>query len=303
MNQPRRDQHSDQRIELSQVRQDFHDRSSATGFMTAVADATFELTSNPAQVVSLVGQSGSGKSTIARNILGLQKPTSGTITFNGSDIFSMSRAEHDEYRRNVQPVFQDPYAIFNPIYRVDRVLWKAVKKFRLADTREAGEQLIDRSLRAVRLDPKQVLGRYPHQLSGGQRQRVMLARVHMLKPAFIIADEPVSMLDAQVRRLFLDILLDFQQEYQMTTLFITHDLSTVYYLGGQVMVITKGEIVERGPVSTVMHEPSHPYTQLLLDSVPRPDPDQRWTDRIEVDESGDRTEVDEPEEMKGIVPS
>jgi peptide/nickel transport system ATP-binding protein len=112
----------------------------------------------------------------------------------------------------------------------------------------------------------------------------MLARVHMLRPSFIIADEPVSMLDAQVRKHFLDILLDFQREHGMTTLFITHDLSTVYYLGGEVMVITKGQIVERGSVATVMHEPSHPYTKLLLDSIPQPDPDKRWTTRIQVDE-------------------
>jgi peptide/nickel transport system ATP-binding protein len=164
------------------------------------------------------------------------------------------------------------------------VLWKALKKFKLASTRAAGLELIEESLRAVRLEPENVLGRYPHQLSGGQRQRIMLARVHMLRPSFIIADEPVSMLDAQVRRHFLDILLDFQREHGMTTLFITHDLSTVYYLGGEVMVITKGQIVERGPVSTVMHEPSHPYTKLLLDSIPQPDPDQRWTTRIAVDE-------------------
>ncbi|SDT27640.1 ABC transporter ATP-binding protein [Microlunatus soli] len=273
---------TEQRIELEHVEQRFHARGTADGFMTAVDDASFSLTSDPPRVVSLVGQSGSGKSTIARNILGLQKPTGGRITFNGRDIFSLSRTERDEYRRNVQPVFQDPYAIFNPIYRVDRVLWKAAKAFGLAKTRAAADELFEESLSAVRLDPGRVLGRYPHQLSGGQRQRVMLARVHMLRPAFIIADEPVSMLDAQVRKLFLDILLDFKQQYQMTTLFITHDLSTVYYLGGDVMVITKGEIVERGPVATVMHEPSHPYTQLLLDSVPRPDPDQRWTDRITV---------------------
>jgi len=167
---------------------------------------------------------------------------------------------------------------------VDRVLWKAVKKFKLASTREAGLKLIEESLQAVRLEPENVLGRYPHQLSGGQRQRIMLARVHMLRPSFIIADEPVSMLDAQVRRHFLDILLDFQREHGMTTLFITHDLSTVYYLGGEVMVITKGQIVERGPVSEVMHEPSHAYTKLLLDSIPQPDPDKRWTSRIAVDE-------------------
>ncbi|TDO48675.1 peptide/nickel transport system ATP-binding protein [Kribbella sp. VKM Ac-2527] len=272
-------------IELRGVEQRFHARGTPGGYLTAVDDASFTLAADPAQVVSLVGQSGSGKSTIARHVLGLQKPSAGSVLYGGKDIFKLSRAEYDDYRRNVQPVFQDPYAIFNPFYRVDRVLWKAVKKFGLASSRAAGLELIEESLRAVKLEPERVLGRYPHQLSGGQRQRVMLARVHMLRPAFIIADEPVSMLDAQVRKLFLNILLDFQRDHGMTTLFITHDLSTVYYLGGSVMVITKGVIVERGPVDTVMHEPSHPYTRLLLDSIPQPDPDQRWTDRIDVDEA------------------
>ena len=271
-------------LELRGVQQRFHARGVAEGYVTAVDDVSFTLAASPPQIVSLVGQSGSGKSTIARNVLGLQKPTAGSVLYGGKDIFKLSRAEYDEYRRDVQPVFQDPYAIFNPFYRVDRVLWKAVKKFKLASTREAGLKLIEESLQAVRLEPENVLGRYPHQLSGGQRQRIMLARVHMLRPSFIIADEPVSMLDAQVRKHFLDILLDFQREHGMTTLFITHDLSTVYYLGGEVMVITKGQIVERGPVATVMHEPTHPYTKLLLDSIPSPDPDQRWTTRIQVDE-------------------
>ena len=271
-------------LELRGVQQRFHARGVADGYVTAVDDVSFKLLASPPQIVSLVGQSGSGKSTIARNVLGLQKPTAGSVLYGGKDIFKLSRSEYDAYRRDVQPVFQDPYAIFNPFYRVDRVLWKAVKKFKLADTRAKGLQLIEESLQAVRLEPENVLGRYPHQLSGGQRQRNMLARVHMLRPSFIIADEPVSMLDAQVRKHFLDILLDFQREHGMTTLFITHDLSTVYYLGGEVMVITKGQIVERGPVSTVMHEPSHPYTELLLDSIPQPDPDNRWTTRIQVDE-------------------
>ena len=279
-------------LELRGVQQRFHARGVADGYITAVDDVSFTLAAHPPQVVSLVGQSGSGKSTIARNVLGLQKPTQGSVLYGGKDIFKLSWAEYDEYRRDVQPVFQDPYAIFNPFYRVDRALWKAVKKFGLTTSRSKGLALIEESLRAVRLEPENVLGRYPHQLSGGQRQRIMLARVHMLRPSFIIADEPVSMLDAQVRKHFLDILLDFQREHGMTTLFITHDLSTVYYLGGDVMVITKGSIVERGPVSTVMHEPSHPYTQLLLDSIPQPDPDDRWTTRIKVDELDEEEEAE-----------
>ncbi|WP_112238238.1 ABC transporter ATP-binding protein [Kribbella monticola] len=283
-------------IELQGVEQRFHARGTPDGYLTALKDATFTLQSEPPQIVSLVGQSGSGKSTIARNILGLQKPTAGTISFDGKDIFKLSRAEYDNYRRNVQPVFQDPYSIFNPFYRVDRVLWKAVKKFGLAPDRTKGLAMIEESLDAVSLDPAGVLGRYPHQLSGGQRQRIMLARIHMLRPAFVIADEPVSMLDAQIRKTFLDILLDFRRDHGMTTLFITHDLSTVYYLGGGVMVINKGSIVERGAVESVMHEPSHPYTQLLLDSIPQPDPDQRWTNRIHVDDSGTQTPDSAPQE-------
>lgn len=269
-------------IELRDVVQRFHARGTASGFLTAVQPTSFTLRSDPPHIVSLVGQSGSGKSTIARIILGLQRPSSGSVTYGGRDIFNLSRAEYDDYRKNVQPVFQDPYAIFNPFYRVDRVLRTAIKKFSLASSAAAASSLMEESLLAVKLDPGQVLGRYPHQLSGGQRQRIMLARVHMLRPSFIIADEPVSMLDAQVRKLFLDILTDFRTTYGMTTLFITHDLSTVYYIGGEVMVITRGRIVEKGPVSTVMHTPSHPYTQLLLASVPQPDPDARWTDRIDI---------------------
>jgi peptide/nickel transport system ATP-binding protein len=269
-------------IELRDVEQRFHARGTPSGFLTAVQPTSFTLSTDPPHIVSLVGQSGSGKSTIARIILGLQRPTGGSVTYGGKDIFKLSRAEYDEYRRNVQPVFQDPYAIFNPVYRVDRVLWTAAKKFGLAKKKAAATDLMEESLRAVRLDPDQVLGRYPHQLSGGQRQRIMLARVHMLRPSYIIADEPVSMLDAQVRKLFLDILVDFQQAYGMTTLFITHDLSTVYYVGGEVMVITRGRVVESGPVAQVMHTPSHSYTKMLLASVPQPDPDARWTDRIDL---------------------
>jgi peptide/nickel transport system ATP-binding protein len=272
-------------IELRDVEQRFHARGTPSGFLTAVHKTSFTLSTDPPRIISLVGQSGSGKSTLARIVLGLQRPTSGTVTYGGKDVFRLSRAEYDDFRRNVQPVFQDPYAIFNPVYRVDRVLRTAIRKFGLASSKARAQELMEESLRAVRLDPGQVLGRYPHQLSGGQRQRIMLARVHMLRPSYVIADEPVSMLDAQVRKTFLDILLDFQRSYGMTTLFITHDLSTVYYLGGEVMVITRGRIVEKGPVAQVMHQPQHPYTRLLLASVPQPDPDQRWTDRIDLEQA------------------
>lgn len=279
----------DRRIALADVFQTF--RGSAFrqigGELIAVDGVSFDLTSEPAQIVSLVGESGSGKSTIARIILGLQRPTSGSVTYIGKDIYHLGREEFRVYRRDVQAVFQDPYGIFNPFYRVDRVFWTAIDKFKLAASKDKGLALIEESLKAVDLPSGDVLGRYPHQLSGGQRQRVMLARVHLLRPAFIIADEPVSMLDAAVRVLFLNILLDFKQRYGMTTLFITHDLSTAYYLGGDILVISDGRIVERGKVDEVMIRPAHPYTQQLLSSLPIPEPEARWSERLSLGEDVD----------------
>lgn len=273
-------------IGLAGVSQTFRGNalSAMGGELVAVDRATFDLNSDPPHVISLVGESGSGKSTIARMILGLQRPTAGEITYCGKDVYSLKGDDYDQYRREVQPVFQDPYGIFNPFYRVDRIFWKAIEKFGLAKSKAQGLGLIEESLEAVDLRPADVIGRYPHQLSGGQRQRVMLARVHMLRPSFIIADEPISMLDAAVRVLFLNVLLDFKERYGMTTLFITHDLSTAYYLGGEIMVISQGRIVERGPVETVMSSPAHPYTQQLIASVPVPDPDLRWKERLTVSE-------------------
>lgn len=254
----------------------------------AVDNVSFTLKSHPPSINSLVGASGSGKSTIARIILGLQRPTAGRITYCGKDISKLSARERNQFRKDVQPVFQDPYSTFNPFYRVDRVFWKAIKKFHLTRSKSEGMGMIEESLKAVQLTPDDVMGRYAHQLSGGQRQRLMLARLHMLRPSFVIADEPVSMLDAQVRKHFLDIMVEFQEKYGMTTLFITHDLSTVAYVGGRMSTIYRGKIVEEGTVEEVMTNPSHSYTQLLLASVPTPDPDQRWTDRIDLSDGEPR---------------
>ncbi len=275
-----------EKIDLQGVSQHFRGAAMRAlgGELVAVDDVSITLVSDPPHILSLVGESGSGKSTIARIILGLQKPTSGSVTYDGKDIYKLSSAELTSFRRGVQVVFQDPYGIFNPFYRVDRVFWTAIRKLHLAKRREEGMALIEESLEAVGLRKEDVLGRYPHQLSGGQRQRLMLARVHMMRPSFIIADEPISMLDAAIRVLFLNIMLDFKQKYGMTTLFITHDLSTAYYLGGEIMIISQGRIVEHGSVDDVMLRPAHPYTQLLISSLPVPDPDSRWQERLVITE-------------------
>lgn len=242
----------------------------------AVDDISLEVPAEPS-LLTIVGESGSGKSTLARAILGLTAHAGGHIRFQGRDVTDFSRAQWHDYRRAVQPIFQDPYATYNPFYRIDRVLKVLVRKFNLASNSSDAERLIADALQAVDLRPQDVLGRYPHQLSGGERQRVMLARVYMMRPRLIIADEPISMIDAALRALFLNILLDFRDQ-GISCIFITHNLATAYYLGGRILVMCRGRIIEQGLMDDIVLQPSHPYTQLLIDSVPSHDPHRRWQD-------------------------
>jgi oligopeptide/dipeptide ABC transporter ATP-binding protein len=247
--------------------------------VVAVDGISFQLPSDEATLLTIVGESGSGKTTMARMLLGIQPPTGGTIRFQDRDIYEMSRAERHDYRRQVQPIFQDPYATYNPFYRIDRVLEMLVRKFNLASSKAEARDQIEDALRAVDLRPQDVLGRYPHQLSGGERQRVMLARIYLMKPRLIIADEPISMIDAALRALFLNILLEFRDNLGISCIFITHNLATAYYLGGNIMVMCRGRALERGNMDRVVKEPAHPYTQLLLESVPSSDPTKRWVEK------------------------
>lgn len=247
----------------------------------AVDGVSFRLPESPT-ILNLVGESGSGKSTIARIILALQRPTAGRVTYNGTDIFTRDRQWKKHFRAEVQAVFQDPYSVYNPVYKVERVLKLVIRKFGLAGSKAEGRTRMDEALRAVDLRPEEVLGRYPHQLSGGQRQRLMLARIYLMRPRLIVADEPVSMIDAGMRASFLNILLDFRDNYGISTLFITHDLSTAMYLGGEIIVLYQGRIMERGKTEAVTGDPHHPYAQLLMSSVPVPDPNRRWKEDLAV---------------------
>ncbi len=247
--------------------------------IAAVDGVSMALHEKPA-IVSLVGESGSGKTTFSRMLLGLTPPTAGEVFYRGKNITDLSPQERQDYRRNVQPVFQDPFSIYNPFYRIERVLELMIKNFRLALSKSEARRLIEESLGAVDLRPEDVVGRYPHQLSGGQAQRVMLARIFLVKPKIIIADEPVSMIDVAVRTLFLNILADFRDKYGISCLFITHNLATAYYLGGQMMVLCFGRVVEQGDLDEIISHPAHPYTQELLRSIPSPDPTERWADRV-----------------------
>ncbi len=231
-------------------------------------------------IISLVGESGSGKTTLSRMLLGLTPPTRGNILYHGKSLSELSKEEWYNFRRNVQPVFQDPFAIYNPFYRIERVLELMVKNFKLASSKGEAQKLVEDALQAVDLRPTDVIGRYPHQLSGGQAQRVMLARIFLVRPKIIIADEPVSMIDVAVRTLFLNILLDFHDKYDISCLFITHNLATAYYLGGKMMVLCFGRVVEEGDLEKIIAHPEHPYTQELLRSIPSPDPAERWQDQV-----------------------
>ncbi len=250
----------------------------------ALDNVSLSLPEKP-QVFALVGESGSGKTTLCRIVIGLEQPTAGAALYKGREIRDWLRRDMREYRREVQVIFQDPYATYNPFYRVDRVLWSVVRNFGLAKSREEGQRLIEQALEAMGLQPREILGRYPHQLSGGERQRLMLARVWMLRPKLLVADEPVSMLDASLRAMFLDHLQSFRN-MGVSCLYITHDLNVGYFIADQILILCIGRMVEWGESDHIVHDPLHPYTQELISSIPNPDPQKKWTDRLQAEKIG-----------------
>jgi peptide/nickel transport system ATP-binding protein len=227
-------------------------------------------------VTVIAGESGSGKTTLARLLLGIIRPSSGQILYRGKELAQMSAQERKTFRREVQAVFQDPFESYNPFHKVDRVLAAPVKKFGLAASEAERRKLITEALERVGLHPEDTLGRFPHQLSGGQRQRIMVARALVLKPRVIIADEPVSMVDASLRATILESLLKLTQELGISLIYITHDLTTAYQVGDSIMVLYRGSAVELGDVESVIKRPQHPYTRLLVDSIPLANPDRKW---------------------------
>jgi len=247
----------------------------------AVDGVSFNLPGDKPHITALVGESGSGKTTILRMILGFIKPTSGEILYKGKNIFNLLRKDPKTYRREVQVIFQDPYSIYNPFYKVDRVLEIIVKKFNLAQNRNS-RSLIEDTMRSIGLRPQDVMGRYPHQISGGERQRLMLARILLMKPRLVLADEPVSMIDVSLRAIFLDALLDFKKKYGISSLYVTHDFNVAHYIADDAIVLCNGNVVEKGPMTKIVKEPLHPYTKILIDSIPRPDPTKRWKEEIEL---------------------
>jgi peptide/nickel transport system ATP-binding protein len=234
-------------------------------------------------ITAIAGESGSGKTTLARLLLGVIQPTSGSILYKGRSLIAMDRHARKEFRRQVQAIFQDPYEAYNPVYKVDQVLTTPVRKFRLVHSREEAHQRIEESLRMAGLRPEETLGRYPHQLSGGQRQRIMVARALLLNPRVILADEPVSMVDASLRATILESLVRLKRELGISFIYITHDLTTAYQVSQNIYILYRGSVAEVGSVEKVIKAPKHPYTRLLVSSIPLPDPDRHWGGESEIE--------------------
>jgi peptide/nickel transport system ATP-binding protein len=240
------------------------------GHVRAVDGVDFHLTRG--ESVAFVGESGCGKSSLARTLLGLHKPTRGEVMFEGRDLTALDRRQLREHRAKVGYVQQDPYGALPPFLDVRRLLAEPLIIHGVR-SRQERERRIRAALEEVRLLPvDEFLNKFPHMLSGGQQQRVVIARALILKPALIIADEPVSMLDASVRVEILTLLRDIQRARNLTLAFITHDLSTVRYFAQRIFVMYAGRIIEQAPVDELLAAPKHPYTKALLDAIPDPDP-------------------------------
>jgi ABC-type oligopeptide transport system ATPase subunit len=246
----------------------------------ALKEYSLTLPEDNPSILTVAGESGSGKTTLAMLLLGFITPTTGEIIYRGKNIRSLEGKEKLAYRKEVQAVFQDPFAVFNPFYTVDHLLTVPIRQFKLAKSGRDARDKMDEALNSVGLRPEDVLGRFPHQLSGGQRQRINVARALLLKPRLLIADEPVSMVDASLRANILESLRNLHRDHGVTIIYITHDLTTAYHVADNIVVLYKGDVVESGDVESVIRNPQHSYTRLLVDSIPWPDLNKKWGDPL-----------------------
>jgi len=249
--------------------------------MTALEAFSLVVSGEEPRTTTIAGESGSGKTTLSNLILGFLTPTSGQILYEGVNIWEMSKPEWFAYRRDVQGIFQDPYGTYNPFYKVDNVFETVIDKFKLSRNRTEARRLTEEALEVVGLRSNEILGKFPHQLSGGQRQRIMVARAFLLKPRLIVADEPVSMIDASLQVRILEIFERLKTEFGISFLYITHDLSTAYQISDDIFILYRGSVMEQGQIDGVIQQPQHPYSQLLVNAIPVPDPEIRWEGRVE----------------------
>jgi len=242
-------------------------------YVRAVDGVSF--TFNPGESISLVGESGSGKTTLGKTILRLYKPTGGKIIFEGKDITNNESGDMKWYRRETALVQQDPFGALPPHFNIYRILEEPLIINNIG-TREERREIIYKAMEEVRLTPVEDFApKYPHMISGGQMQRVVIARALIMRPKLVIADEPVSMLDASVRVEILELLRGMQEKYNTSLIYITHDLATVRMFSHWIFIMYAGEIVERALTRELLSDPLHPYTNALLNAIPEPDPENR----------------------------
>jgi peptide/nickel transport system ATP-binding protein len=253
--------------------------------LVAVNDITFALENDQPEIFTLAGESGSGKTTLSRLLLRDLDPTSGRVLFEGRDLAAIrKRGEFKSFMKDVQPVFQNPFETFNPLRRVEDYLYDTAQNFGVAHNRKQAVDVVNEALHQVGLSLEEVSKRYPHELSGGQIQRVSVARALIPRPRLILADEPVSMVDASLRMEIVNLFRKLRDEQKVSVLYITHDLATAYYISDRIAIMQRGYIVESGPVEAVLNRPLHPYTQLLKESVPSPKTDNQesWAAHIDL---------------------
>ncbi len=234
----------------------------------AVNDVSFSLASDKPEVFTIIGESGSGKTTLAGMILNSVAPTSGQIRFQGKDLRDIrSRRSRLEFMSHVQAIFQNPFDAFNPLKRVDRYLFSAAQRFTQCRTSKEAEERADEALHKVGLSLAEVRGRFPHEMSGGQLQRVAIARALVSNPSLIVADEPVSMIDASLRMTVINLFKKLRDELGVSIIYITHDLATAYYISDRLIIMQKGRVVEGGDARKVLAAPQHPYSIELRQAV------------------------------------
>lgn len=249
--------------------------------LLAVDDVNFHIYKN--EIFTLAGESGCGKSTVSKMLLGFLEPTQGEVYYKGKDIVNLKKwEEKKEFMKEVQSVFQNPFETFNPLRKVDRYLYDTVKQYGM--TKNGNGKRVEEALKAVGLSITEVKGRYPNEFSGGQLQRISVARSLITTPSLLVADEPVSMVDASLRMSIVNLFKDLRDKYNVSVLYITHDLATAYYVSDRIGIMFRGNIIEMGGVEEVLMNPKHPYTQMLKESIPEPDPKKKWTERISIKE-------------------
>ncbi|MBF8436201.1 ABC transporter ATP-binding protein [Halanaerobiaceae bacterium Z-7014] len=245
-------------------------------YTVAAKDVSFDI--KRGEIISLIGESGSGKTTVGKLILKLIKISEGKIKYKGKDITEINnKAEVKKYYRRVQGIFQDPFATFNPLYRVDRIFDMIFDSFDLNYKNKS--QAIKEALDDVNLNPDRTLGKFPHQLSGGQLQRLLIARALLMDVDILVADELISMLDASTRIGVLNLLVESCKKHGMAVVFITHDLNLGYYVSDKSLIMYKGRLVERGNTKKIYENPIHPYTKMLFKAVP--EIGERWDQDVE----------------------